>query len=145
MGLVQVKAIEHHFKAPGNYVGPHPPLKELILQGLHKGSTPLLLACTYGNVAVVKRMVGKRWKVDVNAAATYYHPPNDITVMEVGDSSTLHRGIEGVTPLFVAAANGHVHLVRYLLKIGADVSAKTSSKGRPVSSSNRALTRRRRR
>jgi len=35
--------------------------------------------------------------------------------------------IEGATPLFVAANNGHLNVVRYLVEMGADISTKTTS------------------
>lgn len=128
MGVVQLKAMEQHILVPGNCVVLlHPPFKDLILQGSLKGSSPMLLACKDGNVAVVKHMMeDKCWKVDVNAAATYYHPPYNSTASHHSNLALL-RGIERATPLFVAAVNGHVHLVKLLLGKGADVSSKASS------------------
>lgn len=117
MGLRRVKAIETHVTAAGNCA--HPPLKELVLQGLLKDSTPLLFACAQGNLVVVKRIV-ERWEVDLNAVATYYHLLDD----EAGPYHRWEYGIKGATLLFVAALNGHDHIVRYLIAKGADVSAQ---------------------
>lgn len=114
----QVEAIENHLSAFGNCL--HPPLKEFVLKGSLRDTTPLLLACADGNLVVVKHMI-ERWGVDVRASATYYHLLDDDE-----DTYQRHPGIEGATPLFVAAVNGHVDLVRYLNEKGANVSSITS-------------------
>ncbi len=118
MELRQVEVIEIHLST-GNSCQ-HPPLKDLVLEGSLKGSTPLLLACSQGNLSIVKRIIDY-WGVDFQAAATYYHP------LENNEYRFWHSGIEGATPLFVASVNGHVDIVDYLVKKGADISAKTSS------------------
>ncbi len=126
IGLSFVKSIEQHLLNPGNCV--HPPLKELkisLADSPVNDCSPMLLACAQGNVALVKRLIN-RWGVDYRASATYYHLGADGEV-PYPRWSLLDRKIEKATPLFVAALHGHVHLVRYLVGIGAYVSAKTSS------------------
>jgi hypothetical protein len=39
---------------------------------------------------------------------------------------------DGVTPLLVAAANGHLPVVRFLVEKGADITAKTNVSGMRV-------------
>lgn len=119
MGLERVKAIEAHISA-GNCA--HPPLKELVLEGCFKDSTPLLLACAQGNLVVVNRIV-ERWGVDPNAAATYYYLPND---KANALNYNAYERIIGATPLIVAVCNGHEPITRYLIEKGADISAKTA-------------------
>jgi len=116
MTLQHVHQIEEHVAA-SNSNCPHPPLKDIVFNDLAVGATPLLLACYYGDLDSVERIV-EHWKVDVNLAATYYIEPfND---------QFLFSKIEKATPLFVAAVNSHPDIVRFLVRKGADVSAKTS-------------------
>jgi len=102
----------------------HPPLKELIFKGVLEGSTPLILACHYGDFDLVERII-EHWGADVNEAAVYYADP-------VAWSRQDHYSIkfERATSLFVAASNGHSRIVRYLVEKGADVSARTHSMDR---------------
>jgi len=117
MGLSHLEAIENHVSTDNC---PHPPLKELVFDGRIKGTTPLLLACHYGEFESVKRIV-ESWGVDVRTAATYYLLPPPLL-------HGLGMKIESATPLFVAAFQGHSKIVRYLLQKGADVTVKTSNK-----------------
>jgi len=96
-------------------------LKELVFHHSLEGCTPLILACHFGELASVKRIV-ENWGVDVRACAVYYIDP--IYISEYALHSTR---IEVATPLFVAAIRGHGDIVRYLVEKGADVSAKTFS------------------
>ena len=122
MRLEHIHQIEEHVAA-SNPDCPHPPLKDIVINDSIRGSTPLLLACYYGDFDSVERIV-EHWKVDVNLAATYYIDPfND---------ELLSRKIEKAAPLFVAAANGHADVVYYLVEKGANVSAKTSDQDDPL-------------
>jgi len=113
MGLSHLQAIDNHVALNHSC---HPPLNELIFYGRLRGTTPLLLACHYGELESVKHIV-ESWGADVQDAATYYlHPSHAVT-----------KKIEKASPLFVAAFKGHVEIVRYLLEKGSDVTAKTSS------------------
>lgn len=118
MDLDRVKAIESHTSS-NKYCG-HLSLKKLVLNGYFNKTTPLLMACAEGDLVVVERIV-EHWGVELNAAATYYHLRHE-------DNTNLkwNPGIDGATPLFVAAANGHDPVVRFLVGKGADISANTS-------------------
>jgi len=119
MGLHHVKEIEDHFK---NCLSRHPlPLKDFVFKGLLEGSTPLQMACHYGELVSVKRIV-ESWGVDVNLASTYYiDVKSTAPIIEMDYRLILGKA----TPLFIAAHMGHWHVVRYLVANGADVSAKS--------------------
>ena len=113
-----LKAIEDHV-ATNNC--PHPPLKYVkIDDDWYTGTTPLILACQYGELNAVKRIV-ECWGVDVQASAKYF--------FNLTCTTRPHNFIESATPLFVAALHGHEQIVSYLLEKGADVAVKTSSQG----------------
>jgi len=118
MKLCHVKEIEHHFSSSKCSLHSH--LKGLIIN-VHPalGTTPLILACHYGELESVKRII-ESWGVDMNTSAKYYLDPSQ--------PNPLQTKIEAATPLFVAAFNGHNQIVSYLLEKGADVSVKTSNK-----------------
>jgi len=124
MQLDHVKNIEFHYSS--NNCPLHPHLRDLIID-VHEafGTTPLIIACQLGELDSVKRLV-ETWGVDVRASAKYYSDsPHDDSRRIVFEKAT--PLFEKATPLFVAAFHGHNQIVRYLLKKGADVSAKTSS------------------
>jgi len=120
MGLQQLTEIEEHVAA-NNLDCPHPPLKDLVFDGnFINGSTPLLMACYFGELASVKRIV-EGWGVDANQSAVYYFNPYKSPYQY---DSRFGKAL--ATPLFVAASRGHLDVVRYLVdQAGADVSAKT--------------------
>jgi len=103
--LDQVRMMENHIATSCH----HPPVREFICHGEIAGTTPLLLACKYGQLDSVKRIV-QVWGVDVQASAVYFYRSIKI---------------DAATPLFVAASNGHVEIVRYLIEKGANVAAQT--------------------
>jgi len=116
MCLQHLTAIEEHVAANCPNC-PHPPLKDIFFtDDSIKGTTPLLMACYYGEIASVKRIV-ESWGVDVNLAAAYYFD----RLSFYGYSK-----IEKASALFVAASACKLDIVRYLVGRGAIVSAKTS-------------------
>jgi len=68
----------------------------------------------------VKNII-ENWGVDFQAAGVYYHGSpsryGGFTCSRIGSA----------TPLFVAAYNGHLDIVKYIVGLGADLSSKTSS------------------
>ena len=79
----------------------HLPLKERFFKGVLEGSTPLVLACHYGDFDSVERII-KCWEADVNQASVYYVNPAAL------NSRRKHSlKFKKATPLFVAASNGH--------------------------------------
>jgi len=122
MTLHQLQAIEEHISTSSCS---HPPLKDFVFKGRLKGSNPLLLACQHGYLDSVKHIV-ENWGADIQAKAVYYY---DLFTAKY--SWCILKSIQGATPLFVAACNGHIDIVRYLVEKGANVSAQTSSKTVP--------------
>ncbi len=119
MKLHQLKQIENHLTPLGSSDCPHPPLKHVIFGDRLKGTTPLILACHHGQLDSVKHLI-ENWGVDVRTSAKYY---SSNRLMLRGRPS-----FESATPLFVAALRGYDHIVRYLLKKGADVSLQTTNR-----------------
>jgi len=119
MGLQHVKEIEEHLST---CLSRTPLLlKDFAFDnGWHnaiKGSTPLLMACHFGELPSVKRIV-ESWGVDVNLAAPYYNDP-------INKPCDYGRLIVGkATAVYVASYRGHLDIVRYLVNHGADVSAR---------------------
>ena len=68
LGLCQVQEIENHISTSGCH---HPPLKDLVYHGCYDGTTPLLLACKYGDLKAVKHII-ESWGVDPRGTAVYY-------------------------------------------------------------------------
>jgi len=112
-GMQVLEDIEVHISSNSNCH--HLPLRDLVFDRSLHGTTPLLLACHYGDLGWVKRIL-EEWSVDVNAAGVYFFNPLS------RDDPKIARA----TPLFVAAFNGHISIVKYLVRKGADVASKTS-------------------
>jgi len=110
---VLIEEIELHFSTSNQC--DHLPLKDIVLYG----TTPLLLACWYGDLNRVKHII-ENWGVNFQAAGVYY----DAFPCA---GKFICRRIESATPLFVAAFNGHLDIVKYLVGLGADLSSKTSA------------------
>jgi len=111
MNFARVQEIENHISSSSCI---HPPLKSIVYHGNLEGSTPLIQACHYGELDVVKHIV-ECWGVDVRAAATYYL-----------EGPGPEWKIDSATPLFVASFSGHSKIVRYLLEKGAPVNVRTA-------------------
>jgi len=111
MGIHHLLKLEEHVAANSPDC-PHPPLKDSFFNYPIRGSSPLLLACYYGELASVERIV-EHWKVDVNEAAIYYFDPfkKELVPCYLGK----------VTPLFAAAIKDHDDVVRYLVEKGASL------------------------
>ena len=112
--------IENHILA-GNCPKVHPPLKVIAKEKGGLG-TFLLRACENGYLEGVKKIV-EVWGVDINVTATHSLNPHDAACIGMNVPRLL-----GATPLFVAALENHIEVIRYLVTKGADVSAKTSVK-----------------
>jgi len=106
-----LKWTKEHTLSTGNYCR-HAPLKELVLRGSLEGTTPLLLACSHGDLEMVKYLVEK-WGVGVNQTAAHYQDR--------------YFKIEKAAPVFVASYNRHFSIVEYLIEKGADLSLETIS------------------
>jgi len=116
-GLGILKEIEQHITTTNCH---HPSLKDLRFHGSLDGTSALLLASHFGELNWVKQIIDN-WFVDVNSAAVYYPNP-----LSRNDDVNFEK-IDSATALFVAAFNGHINVVRYLIEKGANLSAKTSS------------------
>ena len=73
MKLQNLKELEDHVLKSDC---PHPPnLKDFIFDGyVAFGTTPLILACQYGELDSVKYLI-ENWGVDLHALAQYYSQP----------------------------------------------------------------------
>ena len=116
MKLHHLEEIENHATAAISSCH-HPSLNDVVFIG---GSTPLIIACQFGQLDSVKHLIDI-WKVNVNASATYFSDPALLNYSEIR--------IDEASPLFVAAFHGHSRVVRYLLEKGAEPSVKLSRKG----------------
>ena len=114
MGLHLLAEIEEHIT--NNSSCRHSSLHELFFSGSSEvdDTTPLILACQYGELDCVKHIV-ENWGVDVNSAGAYYLNPSES-----------HVRILGATPLFVAACNLNLSIAEYLVEKGANLDLKTS-------------------
>ena len=78
-------------------------------------TTPLIIAARNGNLESAKMLL--RYKVDIEARGT----------VKVDDQI-----VEGSTPLWVAAATGHLCVVQLLIERNADVDGKTITNSTPL-------------
>ena len=78
-------------------------------------TTPLIIAARNGNLVSVKMLL--RYKADMEARGT----------VKVDD-----QVIGGCTPLWAAAASGHLHIVKILIEGNADVNGRTTSNSTPL-------------
>jgi len=88
--------------------------REIILTGDQEGSTPLIMACHYGEYDSVEHIV-ERWWADVRSPGVYHYKTGR-------QNSTKFQA----TPLFVAAINSHSKIVHYLIRKRADVFTKAT-------------------
>lgn len=123
--LKEVKEIENHIKTTTSCQ--HPPLEEIIVTGLqeYQRSTPLLMACKYGDLEAVKLIV-EGWGINVCTPAVHCAVSPD-------------RRLEGVTPLFIAAMQFHSKIVRYLVEKGASVSSRVQATDKGISGATSLL------
>uniref|UniRef100_A0A0A9XYD6 Uncharacterized protein n=2 Tax=Lygus hesperus TaxID=30085 RepID=A0A0A9XYD6_LYGHE len=77
------------------------------------GVTPLMTACSYGHLKVVKLLLGRGANVNFKCSGLNGH------------------GLKysNVTPVYIAAEEGHEEIVRYLVENGADLNVKCSPLG----------------
>lgn len=106
--LMEIKEFQEHIS--NNFDCPfHPPYTTIadvaLIKGFSEDSASLITACAIGDFETVKRIV-ELWKVDILDTANHQD--------------------QGVSPLFVAASNAHLKIVRYILEKGAEESARTA-------------------
>ena len=85
--------------------------------------TPLILAVKNGNVDCVEVLLN--YKADIEGRGDYDDYHDD-------DEWNLPGRYDGSTPLFVAAAYGHLDILKCLVENGADVNAATHDKSTPL-------------
>jgi len=116
MKLHQLKKIENHVTEANSCHHP----SSLQNFSFYDGTTPLILACKFGELDTVRHLI-ETWGVSVNALATYD--------FRSGPNFFDHSKIRiNASPLFVASFHGHSRIVHYLLERGADPSVKISHK-----------------
>ena len=94
------------------------------VNAIWKQDTPLCYALAYGKRWEVAKAIIQAPRVDVNKRGVH----------EDGFGNTYER-----TPLHIAAERGQTEIVDLLLKKGADINARDSSNGAPLSQGNSAL------
>ena len=111
----------------------------LLVSARTNGATPMLMACRNGHLDVVEYLI-ERCGADIEQAGSGMKPTrNDLffpkfifhflfSFLVTFDGET----IEGAPPLWVAAAAGHVHIVRFLVRGGASVNCTTKTNSTPL-------------
>ena len=106
------------------------------------GYTALHYSCRYGHLDIVRTLVNQ-FKVDVNdrtksgdtpLTLAVRHEHDNVVHVLLSDSQCLMdaKGQDGYTPLHYSCRYGHVDIVRTLVKLKANVNAKTDSGDTPL-------------
>ncbi|CAK9830341.1 NF-kappa-B inhibitor cactus [Anthophora retusa] len=104
-------------------------VRRLILAGANpalrnfRGNTALHLVCVTGDLASAKALTDPLSTVERN----YLHPGKKIPALP---QNLEQRNYDGEMCLHIAAASGHVELVRLLLRLGADLEAREALAGK---------------
>jgi ankyrin repeat protein len=95
------------------------------------GYTPLLLACSFGNVVMVERLIAAGSRVDnVSTAggtplylAARKNRLDVVRLLIAAGADVNMAGVDGFTPLHISAHFGHADVVDLVIAAGADVNA----------------------
>ncbi|KAI1328075.1 ankyrin repeat-containing domain protein [Xylariaceae sp. FL0255] len=96
----------------------------------------MLMACIYGNLNVVKTLVGAGAKPDNRSALNYAIEAGQLQTIQYlvencGDKSSYLNGSDPLTihtALAIAAFSGNLEVVKYLVESGADLSLEPNDK-----------------
>lgn len=87
-----------------------------LVNGILGGATPLIVACRFGHLSIVKYLV-EECKADIE---------------QVGSVQFDGELIDGAPALWCASAAGHLDIVRYLIRAGAQVNKTTYTNSTPL-------------
>jgi ankyrin repeat protein len=105
-----------------------------------EGVTPLAMACLYGNVSMINKLVkaganvkqlGPNGQTMLMLAARNGQPEAIYLLVSAGADVNAKEPLRGTTALMWAAEQKHPAAVKALLESGADVAAKTGPAGLP--------------
>jgi ankyrin repeat protein len=104
----------------------------IIGRSLHTYSTPLIVACSIGNLCIVKALLGKH--AAINKCNGYSESPlftainhehMDIVKYLLSSGADINLGKErGQSPLLIASQRGHCDVVKCLHGYGADINLR---------------------
>ena len=100
------------------------------------GTTPLMNACRWGQLPMVKLLLANGAKVDepkspmgrtpLMVACAYYAGLDIISLLVDNGAKINAKATDGTTPLMLAAGNAKLNVVQYLLTKGATAKTKDS-------------------
>jgi ankyrin repeat protein len=104
----------------------------IIGRSVHTYNTPLIVACSIGNLCIVKALLGKHAAINkCNGCSesplftAINHEHMDIVKYLLSSGADINLGKErGQSPLLIASQRGHYDVVKCLLRNGADINLR---------------------
>jgi uncharacterized protein len=99
----------------------------LLNQKNESGQTAYLLACYYRKLEVARYLLGLKPDLDLHTACVAGHTPDVLSRIAADPGLLEAHSTDGWTPLHLAAFFGHEELAEALLKLGAQVDARSTN------------------